>query len=55
MKLAEFLLKFKNRLNNLEENFLINIFYKDYGEKGLNYIIPQYELDNPSVSIIYSP
>jgi superfamily II DNA or RNA helicase len=47
MKLNDYLLKNKNKLNNLEENFLINIYFKDFGEKGLDFITPQVKINKP--------
>lgn len=45
MKLDMFLEKHQSKLNHLEENFIKNVFYKDYGEKGLDMIEPQVEID----------
>lgn len=50
MKLSDYLKKYKSYLNNLEENFITNIFFRDYGEKGLDLIIPQYEVIKPDGS-----
>jgi superfamily II DNA or RNA helicase len=47
MKLQEYLSKYKTKLNNLEENFLINVFYKDFGERGLDLIVPQVKIEKP--------
>ena len=44
MKLNDYLDKHKN-LNALETSFVKNIFYKDYGEKGLDLLHPQIKID----------
>ncbi len=53
MEIKEFLLKYGSSLNDLEEKFLLNIFYKDYGTKGLNYLVPQYEITKPDGSGVW--
>ena len=45
MKLDDYLHKNQNKLNPLEESFLRNVFYKEYGEKGLELIEPQIPID----------
>ena len=47
MKLTDYLLKYKGKLNNLEKTFLINVFFKDFGEKGLDFITPQVKINKP--------
>ena len=44
MKLDDYLEKYRGALNSLEESFIRNIFFKDYGEEGLDKIIPQVEI-----------
>ena len=53
MKLNTFLKINKNKLNTLEECFITNVFYKDYGEKGLDFIKPQIEVLKNDGSKIY--
>ena len=38
MKFSDYLLKYRSKLNNLEETFIKNVFYADFGELGLDYI-----------------
>ena len=45
MLIQEYLEKNRKKLNHLEEAFIKNVFYKDYGEKGLDFIEPQVEID----------
>ena len=45
MTLSEYLDRFSTKLNILEKAFIENIFYKEYGEKGLEMIEPQVEID----------
>jgi len=35
MKLTQFLRKYGSKLNDLETLFITNVFYPDYGEKGV--------------------
>lgn len=44
MKLSEFISKHSGKLNYLQLLFIENIFFKDYGEKGLDLIYPEYEI-----------
>lgn len=53
MKLNDFLFKYKNKLNDLGKTFIINVYYKDFGEKGLDYITPEYEIPKPDGSGVY--
>lgn len=53
MNIKEFLLKYGSKLNDLEEKFLINVYYNDFGDKGLKYISPQYEIVKPDGSGIW--
>lgn len=41
MKLESFLEKYSSKLNYLEKKFITEIFYKEYGETGLDLILPQ--------------
>jgi superfamily II DNA or RNA helicase len=45
MKLTEFLKMHGSKMGYLEQSFLKNIFYVDYGESGLNLITPEVDLD----------
>jgi superfamily II DNA or RNA helicase len=53
MKLNDFLFKHKNKINDLGKAFIINVYYKDFGEKGLDYITPEYEISKPDGSGVY--
>ena len=44
MKLNDYLDKYQGKLNILEESFIRNVFFKDYGEEGLNIITPQVKI-----------
>ena len=44
MLLEDFLEKYRDKLNHLEESFVKNVFFKDYGEKGLDILYPQEEI-----------
>lgn len=48
MELKDYLLKYKGKLNNLEEEFLFHVFLKDFGEVGLDYIVPQVPIKKPT-------
>ena len=50
MKFSDYLLKYRSKLNNLEETFIKNVFYADFGELGLDYIEPQVEIEKPDGS-----
>ena len=45
MKLDDYLEKYSDKLNYLQELFIKNIFHKDYGDKGLDLIVPEYQID----------
>ncbi len=45
MKLREFLKKHGKKLNDLETHFITDVFYPDYGEKGLDLIKPQVRIE----------
>ena len=45
MKIADFLSKYGKTMGYLETKFLTDIFYKDYGEAGLDLIEPEVEID----------
>ena len=41
MKLESFLVLHESKMGFLEKSFLKNIYFKDYGEKGLDLIEPE--------------
>lgn len=45
MKIADFLNKYGKTMGYLETKFLTDIFYKDYGDAGLDLIEPEVEID----------
>jgi len=53
MRLNNYLYKHRKALNDLAKTFLINVYYKDFGEKGLDYITPEYEIPKPDGSGVY--
>jgi superfamily II DNA or RNA helicase len=53
MKLNDFLFKNRKKLNDLAKTFIINVYYKDFGEKGLDLITPEYEIPKPDGSGVY--
>ncbi len=53
MKLNDFLFTHKKKLNDLAKTFIINVYYKDFGERGLDFITPEYEIPKPDGSGVY--
>ncbi len=53
MKLNDFLFIYRKKLNDLARTFIINVYYKDFGEKGLDFITPEYEIPKPDGSGVY--
>ncbi len=53
MKLEEYISKYRGQLNNLQEVFLRNIYFPDFGEKGLELITPEYEIPKADGSGVY--
>jgi len=45
MKLTEYLEKYGKIMGFLEKSFLKNIYYEDYGEQGLDLIVPEVSID----------
>lgn len=50
MKLEDFLYKYRTKLNDLEKTFILNVFFRDFGELGLDYIEPQVRIEKPDGS-----
>ena len=44
MKLLDFLKEHGSKMKHLETIFLKDIFYKDFGEEGLDLILPEVEI-----------
>jgi hypothetical protein len=44
MKLSEFSNKYGSKMKHLETIFLRDVFYKDFGEEGLDLIEPEIEI-----------
>src|SRR5687768_12737750 len=53
MKLDDFLLKFKGKLNDLQKKFILNIYFPDFGEQGLDLIEPEFVINKPDGSGVY--
>lgn len=53
MKLEEYILKNRTKLNSLQETFLRNVYFPDFGEKGLELITPEYEIPKADGSGVY--
>lgn len=53
MTLEEYLLKYKTKLNNLQEVFIKTVFYPDFGELGLDLLMPETEIAKPDGSGVY--
>ncbi len=45
MLLEDYISKYRGKLGHLEESFIRNVFFKDYGEEGLDFIEPQVEME----------
>ena len=53
MELSEYLLKYDKQLGHLEKQFIIDVYFADYGEEGLLKIQPQVGIYNDSTGEKY--
>ena len=53
MTLEKYILKYRNKLNNLQEVFVRTVFYTDFGELGLDLLEPETEIAKPDGSGFY--
>ena len=53
MKLNDFLETYSSKLNPLQISFITKVFFKDYGEKGLDLITPEVRMDREDGSGSY--
>lgn len=53
MTLEEYILKNRTKLNSLQEAFLRNVYFPDFGEKGLELLTPEYEISKADGSGVY--
>ena len=52
MKLQDYLLKYKSKLTEVQKIFLEEIYYKDFGEIGLNYIQPNITIEKQKYDFV---
>ena len=45
MRLGDYQEQYSSKMNYLQDLFIKDIFYKDYGELGLDKIVPEVELE----------